>query len=98
MEQNLTLKKAWERFGGRGLRILQVSVDDNRAAWTDAIREDRLEWDHVSDLKRWETPVVDLYGVERIPFNVLIDPAGKIVEIDLHGEELLNKLEQILNN
>lgn len=98
MEQNVTLKKAWEQFGGRGLRILQVSVDDNRAAWTDAIREDGLEWDHVSDLKRWETPVVDLYGVERIPFNVLIDPAGKIVEIDLHGEELLSKLEQLLNN
>jgi peroxiredoxin len=98
MEQNATLKKAWERFGGRGLRILQVSVDDNRAAWTDAIREDGLEWDHVSDLKRWETPVVDLYGVERIPFNVLIDPAGKIVETDLQGEQLLSKLEQLLNN
>ncbi len=55
-------------------RILQVSVDDNREAWTAAIEEDGLDWDHVSDLKRWETPVVSLYGVERIPFTVIMDP------------------------
>ena len=97
-EENATLLKAWERFGEKGLKILQVSVDDDRAAWTGAIAEDGLYWDHVSDLKRWETPVVDLYAVERIPFNILIDPAGRIMEIDLHGEQLLSKLEQILNN
>ena len=97
-EENATLVKAMERFGPKGLRILQVSVDDNKADWTDAIAEDELNWDHVSDLKRWETPLVDLYGVERIPFNLLIDPNGKILEIDLHGEQLLRKLEQLLNN
>ena len=96
-EENITLVKAWERFGERGLRILQFAVDDDKRAWTDAIAEDGLVWDHVSDLTRWESPVVDLYAVERIPFNVLIDPAGRIVDMDLHGEELLNKLELILN-
>lgn len=97
-EENASLVKAQEHFGEENFRILQVSVDDNRAEWTGAIEEDGLNWDHVCDLKRWETPVVDLYGVERIPFNVLIDPSGRIVEIDLYGEQLLNKLEQILNN
>ena len=77
---------------------MQVSVDDSKTDWTGAIEEDGLDWDHLSDLKRWETPVVDLYGVERIPFNVLIDPSGKIVETDLYGEQLLSKLDQILNN
>jgi hypothetical protein len=79
-------------------RILQVSVDDKLTAWTVAIEEDGLVWDHVSELKRWETPVVELYGVEKIPFNVLIDPSGKIVETDLYGEQLLSKLDQLLNN
>jgi peroxiredoxin len=97
-EENVTLVKAMERFGPKGLRILQVSVDDKKADWINAIAEDGLNWDHVSDLKRWDTPLVDLYGVERIPFNLLIDPNGKILEIDLHGEQLLRKLEQLLNN
>ena len=97
-EENATLVKAWDRFGEKDFRILQVSVDDDRTAWTDAIAKDGLEWDHVSDLRRWETPVVELYAVERIPFNVLIGPDGRILEVDLHGEQLLAKLEQILNN
>jgi len=97
-EENASLKKASERFGMKNFRILQVSVDDEREAWTEAIEEDGLDWDHVSDLQRWETPLVDLYGVEKIPFNVLIDPSGKIIETDLFGEELLSKLDQILNN
>ncbi|MCK5693476.1 MAG: TlpA family protein disulfide reductase [Bacteroidales bacterium] len=97
-EENATLLKAWEQFGKMNFRILQVSVDDKLTAWTSAIEEDGLVWDHVSELKRWETPVVDLYGVEKVPFNVLIDPSGKIVETDLYGEQLLSKLDQLLNN
>jgi len=97
-EENASLAKAHERFGEKNFRILQVSVDDNREAWTGAIEEDGLLWSHVSDLKRWETPVVSLYGVERIPFSVILDPAGKIVETDLYGEQLLIKLEHLLNN
>ena len=96
-EENAVLKKASERFGDRNFRILQVSVDEEMDAWTGAIEEDGLNWDHVSDLQRWETPLVDLYGVEKIPFNVLIDPSGRIIETDLFGEKLLSKLEQILN-
>ena len=97
-EENETLVKAKAQFGGKNFRILQVSLDDNRDDWIRAIKTDKLEWDHVGDLKRWDTPVVDLYGVERIPFIVLIDPAGKIIETDLYGEQLLNKLDQLLNN
>ena len=97
-EENAALVKTMERFGEMNFRILQVSVDDNKRDWIGAIDEDGLDWDHVSDLKRWETPVVDLYGVEKIPFNVIIDPAGKIVETDLYGEQLLSKLDYLLNN
>ena len=97
-EENASLVKAWKRFSERNLRILQVSIDDRQEDWTRAIEEDGLDWDHVSDLKRWDTPVVDLYGVERIPFNVLIDPTGRIVDMDLYGEQLLSKLEHLLNN
>lgn len=97
-EENSVLVKAQERFGGKKFRILQVSLDDNREEWIGAIDQDGLRWDHVSDLKRWDSPVVDLYGVEKIPYNVIIDPTGKMIESDLYGEQLLNKLDQILNN
>jgi hypothetical protein len=72
-------------------------LDDRREEWLRAIREDGLEWDHVSDLKRWETIVVDLYRVDKIPTSFLIDPSGRILETDLFGDRLLEKLEIIFS-
>ena len=97
-EESATLKKAQERYGDKNFRILQVSVDDKRDTWTKAITEDGLEWEHVSDLKRWDTPVVNIYQVEKIPYHVIIDPHGRVVATDIYGEELLSTLDNLLNN
>ncbi len=94
-DENSSLLEAMNTYGDRNLKILQVSLDENRKVWLDAIEEDQLKWDHVSDLNRWDTPVVDLYGVDRIPFMVLIDPEGRIMETNLFGAELIKELEHI---
>jgi peroxiredoxin len=97
-EENTLLRTAMASYGNYKFRILQVSLDDRREVWLKAIEEDQLNWDHVSDLQRWECLAVDLYRVDKVPFNVLIDPSGKIMEINLFGETLLNKLENIFNS
>jgi len=97
-EENATLKKAAERYGEKNFRILQVSLDDDRETWTESITEDGLEWEHVSDLMRWDSPVAAIYQVEKIPYNVIIDPNGRVVDTDLYGEKLLNTLDNLLNN
>ncbi|MEN8230362.1 MAG: thioredoxin-like domain-containing protein [Bacteroidota bacterium] len=96
-DENSTLKRAQVMFGEQPFRILQVSFDDNREIWLGAIKEDGLDWDHVSELSRWETPLADLYHVEKIPSNLLLDPSGRIVETDLFGERLLEKLTIIFS-
>lgn len=96
-DENPTLKRAEEMYGEQHFRILQVSFDDNLEIWTGAIREDGLDWDHVSELTRWETPVADLYQVEKIPCNLLLDPSGRIVDTDLFGDKLLEKLKIIFS-
>ena len=97
-DENPTLRMAMERYGKHPFRILQVSLDDDRDVWTGAIKEDGLVWDHVGDLRRWDTPVADLYRIEKIPGNVLIDPSGRVVETDLFGEKLLEKLDSIFSD
>ena len=97
-EENPTLKQAVERYGDKNFRILQVSLDDDRDTWTRAITEDGLEWEHVSDLLRWDTPVASIYLVEKIPYNVIIDPKGRVMATDLYGEKLLSTLDNLLNN
>jgi peroxiredoxin len=94
-EENRYLKEAWATHGTQPFRILQVSFDDDPAVWLRAIEEEGLNWDHVSDLRRWETVVADLYGVEKIPANFLIDPEGRIIGRDLFGNELTEYLENL---
>ena len=61
-----------------------------------AVMQDHLTWTHVSDLMFWESKVVPLYKIEGIPYNVLLDPQGKIIAEALHGDELEKKLEEVL--
>jgi len=76
--------------------VLGVSLDKDKAAWLDAIRKDSLNWQQVSDLGEWQSAVVDMYEIEAIPFNVLIDTEGKIVAVDLRGDRLHEKLAEVL--
>jgi hypothetical protein len=55
-----------------------------------------LNWKQVSDLKYWENAVAQMYKVQSIPQNILIDPSGKIIAKNLRGPELLEKLAALL--
>lgn len=96
MDENSYLSACHEKFKSRKFTILQVSVDDTKQNWLQAIEDQDLSWYHVSDLQRWESAVIDLYEVERIPANFLVDPEGVIVEKDIFGEEIEQVLEKYL--
>jgi peroxiredoxin len=88
MDENIFLSESYNTFHNSSFTILQVSIDNDRKSWLKAIEDLGEVWNHVSDLNRWESSAVDLYEVERIPANFLVDPNGIIVEKDIFGEEL----------
>ena len=95
-QENPNVVVAYNRFKDKNFTVLGVSLDDDKAAWQKAIVKDNLTWNHMSDLKQWESAAVQTYGIEGIPFNVLVDPTGKIIANSLRGEELTNKLAEVL--
>lgn len=94
--ENPNVVAAYQKFKNKNFTILGVSLDKEKESWIQAIQDDQLTWQHVSDLKFWDSMVVPLYGIEGIPFNVLIDPNGIIIAKDLRGPELEKKLTEIL--
>ena len=86
---------AYEQFHPKGFEVVGVSFDQKKDAWINAIQQMGMQWPQMSDLKGWKCAASDLYGVSSIPSNVLVDPQGKIVAMDLRGEKLLNKLKEI---
>jgi len=94
--ENPNVVAAYNQFKNKNFTILGVSLDQEKGAWLKAIKDDNLTWTHVSDLKFWNSMVVPLYGIEGIPYNVLVDPAGTIVASNLRGEELSRTLASII--
>lgn len=96
--ENPNVVKVFNRFKKQNFTVLGVSLDrpGNKEKWLKAIHNDGLTWTHVSDLKFWDSKTAALYVVRAIPQNFLIDPNGKIIGKNLRGEDLENKLEELL--
>ncbi|HAK10792.1 MAG TPA: alkyl hydroperoxide reductase, partial [Chitinophagaceae bacterium] len=95
-EENPNVVAAYNQFKDKNFTILGVSLDSDKGSWVKAIQKDGLTWTHISDLKMWETSVVNTYQFEGIPFNVLIDPQGKVIATNLRGPALTQQLSQLL--
>ena len=88
--------KAYEMFHDKGLEIVGVSLDKDKASWLAAIEQTGQKWPQMSDLKGWDCAGAQIYGIQSIPANVLIDSQGKIVARDLRGDALLEEIESRL--
>lgn len=95
--ENPNLVKAYEKYKSKGFTVFSVSLDNDRARWESAINQDGLKWEHhVSDLMGWQTSIGPTYGINSIPFAVLIDKDGNIIAKNLRGDQLEQKLKEIL--
>ena len=88
--------KAYEMFHDKGLEIVGVSLDKDKASWLAAIEQTGQKWPQMSDLKGWDCEGAALYGIQSIPANVLINEQGEIVARDLRGDALLEEIESRL--
>jgi thiol-disulfide isomerase/thioredoxin len=94
--ENPNVVAVYNKFKTKKFAILSVSLDKSRDPWLQAIKDDKLTWTHVSDLKFWNNDVALKYRVTAIPQNFLIDPNGKIVAKNLRGPDLESKLCEFL--
>ena len=95
-QENPNVVKVYNEFKNKGFDVLGVSLDNDKDAWQGAIKKDGLTWNHVSDLKGWDSEVVKSYSITGIPFTLLLDKDGKIIAKNLRGEMLKEKLLEVL--
>lgn len=82
------------------LVVLSYSIDNKRPDWVNCINKNNLihkNWIHISTLKGWGSEATKLFNVKGVPFTVLIDPEGKVVEFGLRGEEMVKRLKSIVD-
>lgn len=95
--ENPNFVRMYKKMQPKGLKIVAVSLDKEKAKWVKAIEDDGLTWEHVSNLKFWRDPIAELYNVTGIPANFVLDEKGTIVARNLRGFQLTKKIEELLN-
>lgn len=95
--EHSNLRKAYWRYRKRGFDVFQVALEHSAQDWKNTIREDKLYWkNHVSELRYMDSKVAREFQIKSVPANILIDRQGKIVAKNLYGDDLLNKLSELM--
>lgn len=85
----------YEKYHAKGFNVIGVSFDQKKEAWVAAVQQLGMRWPQMSDLKGWKCAAAEVYGISSIPSNVLVDPQGKIIAMDLRDTKLAQKLKEI---
>ena len=88
----------YAKYHDKGFEIVGVSFDAKRDAWLGAVERLQMTWPQLSDLKGWQSLGSELFGIRSIPSNILVDPEGRITDVDLRGSALGKRLAEIYND
>ncbi|MEZ4802945.1 MAG: TlpA disulfide reductase family protein [Gelidibacter sp.] len=98
-KENPNVVKVYQKYHDKGLEIISVSLDKpgQKDKWLKAIQDDKLTWHHVSNLNYFNDPVAQLYNIQSIPATYILDADGTIVAKSLRGQQLEDKIAEMLN-
>jgi len=89
------LIRIYNKYKNSGFEILGIAADSDKAQWLSAIKEDKLPWENITDLKGNKNEAALIYGISHYPTNFLVKDSV-VIAIDLRGEALENKLSELL--
>lgn len=85
------LKLAYEKYAPMGLQIISISIDKNDKQWKKALDEENLSWPNYIDTEGF----ADTYKVKFIPSIFLVDKNGVLIEENIKGEALTERLAEL---
>ncbi len=94
--ENPRLVKTYQKYAQQGFNVFAVSLDDDEKSWKKAIISDNLPWLQVSDLNGEYNEAALIYGIGGIPASYLIDREGTIIDRNLNGDDLEQRIESYL--
>jgi len=96
--ENPNVVKVYNKYHDKGLNIISVSLDKDsqKDRWIQAIKDDNMDWYHVSNLMFWNDPIARTYNVRSIPATFLLDENGVIIDKNLRGPALEAKIASLL--
>ena len=92
-----SLVSTYNEYKNKGLGIVGVSLDEDKEQWSNAVTTMGMTWTQLSDLQGWHNSAAQMYGIQAIPFTIIVDSKGKVLTAGLRGEELRSFIAQKLD-
>ncbi len=88
------LRELHRKYKDRGLTIVGISIDHNRQDWENYLRLNSIPW--TSLIGEGQT-ITRRYDFEYIPFYMIADREGNIIQKNIRGKELTGFIEEYFN-
>lgn len=88
-----TMVKLRQSYNEKQLGIIGVSLDTDYNKWTAAFDEMQMNWPQFSELKGWDSYIVQKLGINSIPYTIIVDKDRNILAKGLRGKELERYIE-----
>ena len=84
------LRHVYDAYGkGKdAFNMISVSIDDKEKDWRQALKEENMKWTQLCDLKGWKGEVINKYKIQGVPFCLILDKEGRIIDHGVRGSEL----------
>ena len=96
ISQQDSLVKVLEALKKENFRIFSISLDLDKEAWLKACDRDTTQWHQVCDFSGWNNQIVTEYNIHELPYNLLLDKNKRIIARDIRGQELINKVKELI--
>ena len=94
LEEIPRFKRLYNQYKDKGLEILTVSIDTNPAAWFDYTRQNQFPWLSLIGNGR---EITSKYDFQMIPFNMIVDKEGNVIERELFKDDIDKALKKLFN-
>jgi peroxiredoxin len=89
------MKKNFAKYHKKGFEVVGISIDGDRSQLDKFMAENEIPWIILHEKDKPQNPVATRYGVNSIPFMVLIGKDGKVISTEARGAVLDELLEQL---
>ena len=90
------LIKVYDKYHGRGLQMVGVNVDNERAEVDAFVKENKLTWPQIFEPGGMDSRLATDFCIISLPTLFLVDGQGKVVSRNLRAAELDKQVEKLL--
>ncbi len=99
IENRNVLVPLWEKYNTKGFQIMAYGLESSEKAWDNAIKKDGAHrWLHASHLQGDQNSFMETLRLKTIPANFLLNEKGYVLAKNLHGQDLIDFVNDYMAN